>query len=239
MAIQYSDILFYEDASQFLPPDTSLLAIRPGFDAYTMGANDDLSSNLVFMGFPVDFFGNIYDSLYVNNNGNITFDAPLFNFTPFGLTGNIGTAIIAPFFADVDTRAAGSDVVTWAYGTGMVDGHDAFGVNWVNVGYFFAHADKVNSFQLVIIDRSDRNPGDFDMEFNYGQILWETGDASGGIDGFGGESARVGYSNGTGDPGTFFEMEGPVSTATSWTAAPPAWSMVGVTARFSADMCSA
>jgi len=40
------------------------------------------------------------------------------------------------------------------------------------------------------------------IEFNYDQILWETGQASGG------NSARVGFSNGTGDPGTFFELAG-------------------------------
>ena len=110
----------------------------------------------------------------------------MWTFTPFGLTTGIGTSIIAPFFAYVDTRAVGSDLVSYAYGEGVIDGHNAFGVNWVNVGYFANHADKLNSFQLILIDRSDRNPGDFDVEFNYDRIQWETGDASGGVDGLGG-----------------------------------------------------
>ena len=54
----------------------------------------------------------------------------------------------------------------------------AFGVDWVNVGYFSAHADKLLSCQLVIIDRSDIASGDFDMEFNYDKVQWEWGDAS-------------------------------------------------------------
>ncbi|MBN1124670.1 MAG: right-handed parallel beta-helix repeat-containing protein [Sedimentisphaerales bacterium] len=208
MAIRYSDILYYEDPSQFLPADPTAHAIREGFDTYSLSANNDQSTDLMFIGFPINFFGTVYDSLYVNNNGNVTFDAPMFNFIPDGLTTNIGTSIIAPFFADVDTRGPGSDIVTWSYGAGSVDGRDAFGVNWINVGYFFAHTDKLNSFQLIIIDRSDRNPGDFDLEFNYDTVQWETGDASGGVDGFSGESAHIGYSNGTGLPGTFFEFEG-------------------------------
>jgi hypothetical protein len=67
-------------------------------------------------------------------------------------------------------------------------------VNWIDVGYYNSHTDKLNSFQLIIIDRSDISPGDFDFEFNYDRILWETGDASGGLGGLGGHSARVGWS---------------------------------------------
>jgi len=181
-------------------------AVRPDFDSSFLDRNDDDSTGVVPIGFNANFFGTTYSDLFVNNNGNVTFDAPLGTYTPFGLTTNIGTAIIAPFFADVDTRSPNSGVVQ--YGQGTVDGRNAFGVDWVNVGYYDEHADKLNSFQLVLIDRSDRNPGDFDMEFNYDQILWETGDASDGVNGFGGESARVGYSAGTGVSGTFFEFAG-------------------------------
>lgn len=124
-------------------------------------------------------------------------------FTPFDLTST-GTQIIAPFFADVDTRGTGS--VT--YGSGTVNGHNAFGVNWANVGYYSSMTDKTNNFQLVLIDRSDTGAGNFDFEFNYDQIQWETGDASGGMNGLGGSSARAGYSNGSGLPGTFFELAG-------------------------------
>ena len=40
------------------------------------------------------------------------------------------------------------------------------------------------------------------------RIRWETGDASGGTNGLGGSPARVGFSNGRGQPGTFFELTG-------------------------------
>ncbi len=158
------------------------------------------------MGFTFDFFGTTYTSLYVNTNGNVTFDAPSIVFTPFPLQGEVGTPILAPLFADVDLRAEASDTVR--YGPGNVDGHLAFGVNWIDVGYFFKHADKLNSFQLILIDRSDRYPGDADIEFNYDHILWESGDWSRGVGGLGGFSARAGYSNGTGLPGTSYELAG-------------------------------
>ena len=89
----------------------------------------------------------------------------------------------------------GSQPVT--YGTGTVDGRNAFGVNWVNVGHYSRDTDPLNSFQLVLVDRSDIGVGDFDFEFNYDTIGWETGRASGGTNGLGGNSARVGYSNGS------------------------------------------
>lgn len=177
-------------------------AVRSGFAANTLPANDDGSTGLVNMGFSVDFFGVVRSQLYVNNNGNITFDAPLSTFTPFNLS-TTNRQILAPFFGDVDTRGAGNTPVT--YGTGTVGGRDAFGVNWVNVGYYFQSVDKLNSFQLVIIDRSDIAAGDFDFEFNYDQIQWETGDASGGTNGLGGNSARVGWSNGAANS---FELAG-------------------------------
>ncbi|ARE41249.1 Alpha-tectorin precursor [Rhodovulum sp. P5] len=177
--------------------------IRAGFDGNTLAANDDSSTGLVSIGFTANFFGVENTQLYVNNNGNVTFDSALGTYTPFDLTST-GRQIIAPFFADVDTRSG--NLVS--YGTGTVDGHAAFGVNWIDVGYFSVRTDKLNSFQLVLIDRSDTGAGNFDIEFNYGDIEWETGDASNGVDGLGGDSARAGFSNGTGDAGTFYELAG-------------------------------
>jgi hypothetical protein len=186
-------------------PSFAVGAVRgnAGFGSAVLPPNDDGSTGSVNIGFTANFYGQNFSSLYVNNNGNITFDFPLSTFTPFDLTST-GQLIIAPFFADVDTRAG--NVVT--YGTDTVDGRPAFGVNWINVGYFAVRTDKLNSFQLVMIDRSDIAPGDFDFEFNYDQIQWETGEASNGIDGLGGFSARMGFSNGTGVPGTFYEQPG-------------------------------
>lgn len=172
------------------------------FTQRSIPANDDGSSGLEPLGFTINLFGKIRTSVYVNNNGNLTFDSALATFTPFGLKST-QREIIAPFFGDVDTRGAGSKLVT--YGQGTVNGHRAFAANYVDVGYYNSHVDKTNSFQVVLIDRSDHAPGDFDIEFNYDRIAWETGDASDGVGGFGGVSAAVGWSNGV---DTSFELPG-------------------------------
>ena len=181
-------------------------AIRSGFDSFALPLSDEAWSPATPLGFNLNFFGAVHSSLYVNTDGNVTFGSPLWISAPGPMASAGGTAIIAPLFADVDTRGAGSAVVQ--YGPGTVDGRAAFGVNWIDVGYFFKHDDKLNSFQLVLIDRSDRRPGDADIEFNYDAVRWESGDWSGGTLGLGGSSARAGYSNGTGDVGTFYELPG-------------------------------
>jgi hypothetical protein len=182
-------------AVMLLPAAASAQVIRSGFNSDFLDRNDDLSTGLVNVGFTMNFYGAVRNALYVNNNGNVTFDSPLGTYTPFNLLST-SREILAPFFADVDTRNTDSEVVR--YGAGSVGTQNAFGVNWLGVGFFSYKAHRLNSFQLVIIDRSDVGAGDFDFEFNYGSIQWETGEASGGdTNGLGGNSARVGWSNGT------------------------------------------
>jgi hypothetical protein len=152
-------------------------AIRPGFTNFSLPREDDKPSVSASLPFPINFYGATYSSFYVNNNGNVTFDIAQSAYVPGNLTG-LGLKIIAPYWADVDTFNPTSNVVQ--YGSGTVAGRNAFGVDWVNVGYFSAHADKLLSCQLVIINRSDIATGDFDMEFNYDKVQWQYGDASEG-----------------------------------------------------------
>lgn len=109
----------------------------------------------------------------------------------------------------MDTRNAGDPVT---YGTDTVNGRAAFGVNWLNVDYYYSDPSHVNRnfFQLVIVDRSDIAPSDFDFWFNYSQIQWEAGEASGSDTcGQGGTSAHVGYSNGlSGASNVSYELPG-------------------------------
>ena len=178
-------------------------AVRPGIGSTPFPGNDDGSTGLVPIGFTVNFFGANRSQLFVNNNGNVTFDSPLGTFTPFPLSGS-GRAIIAPFFGDVDTRAG--NIVT--YGQGTVDGRPAFAVTWPGVGCFSVITSVLNHFQVVLIDRSDTGAGNFDIEFNYDRIQWETGQASGGnAQCRGGSPARVGYSSGGISP-VSFELPG-------------------------------
>lgn len=176
--------------------------------ANALRGNDDGSTSEVQLPFELTFFGQSYRSLYVNNNGNVSFGRAMGQYTPGDLASADQEApLIAAFFADVDTRSSASFEVT--YGSSP-DGK-TFCVNWANVGYYSSRADKLNIFQLLLTSRtgaSGRQAGDFDITMNYDQIQWETGGASGGSEGLGGTSAGVGYTAGTGDPGTYFELEG-------------------------------
>ena len=170
-------------------------AIRDGFTNQSLPAEDDNPSYQTDLPVTINFFGSQYSNAWVNENGNITFDSAWGNYIT-GPLSNVGMNIIAPYWADVDSRNSASSVVT--YGTNVVDGRIAFGVDWVNVGYFSAYADRLLSCQLVIIDRSDIAAGDFDMEFNYFKIQWEWGDASVGF------PPRAGFYGG----GTDYELPG-------------------------------
>jgi len=169
-----------------------------GFSLNDLARNDDLSTGLVGVGFTFNLFGLTQNNLFVNNNGNVTFTEALGTFTPDPINGS-SLAILAPFWADVDTR--NSPGLT-RYGQGSLGGRNAFAVNWFDVGYFDERSDKLNTFQLVMIDRAETGAGNFDFEFNYSTMNWDTGEASDGVDGLcqalggGGDPARAGWSNG-------------------------------------------
>jgi hypothetical protein len=172
-----------------------------------------VSSGPVSLGFGgtggINFFGQSFQTVYVNENGNVSFHLPVSQFTPSSFANGIGLPIIAPFFADVDTTVSGS--VT--YGNATYNGRPAFVADWLNVGYFDSKADKLDSFQLILTDRSDTGAGNFDIEFNYNQIKWETGDASAGHNGLGGTSAAVGYFNGlSGAANVFYQLPGSLTS---------------------------
>jgi hypothetical protein len=156
------------------------------------GRNDDGFSGPINFGYTLsNFFGNDYTSFYVNNNGNITFNGGLSAFTPQGPQGAT-QPVIAPFFADVDTRGALSGVVHLNQAIA-----DQTIVTWDRVGYFSARDNLLNSFQLIVRgDGYDIPEGEGQIGFFYTGMNWETGGASGGSNGFGGTPAAVGFGDG-------------------------------------------
>ena len=101
--------------------------------------------------------------------------------------------MIAPFWADVDTRGGGVGGHVWMKVVGST-----LAVTWDNVGYYDQNSDKLNSFQVLISDGLDAS-----MElgnnicFCYESMEWTTGQQS-GINGFGGIAATAGVNNGDG-----------------------------------------
>jgi len=183
----------------FYPAFAYSATIRDNPVTNTLAASDDGYSASVPLGFSTNFLGYSNSSLYVMNNGNVQFNLPPppSNFEPTALTAINNRQTIAPFMGDVDTRLG--TVVN--YGAATIDNHSAFIVNWPGVGYYTAGItgfDKLNTFQLVIVDRSDIASGDFDIEFNYGSIQWD-------IDS--GSAVSAGLSNGL-NPGTHYLING-------------------------------
>lgn len=178
-----------------------------GYGTIAMSRNDDGSSGIVSLtpSFPngINFFGTTYTSLYINNNGNVTFKSPVSQFTPdpFPISS---LPMIAAYWSDVDTRGsvaatepAGSNNVYYSFAL-----PGKFVATWFNVGYYSSHVNKLNSFQIIITDRPDTGLGNADVEFRYNRLEWTTGDASSGSNGLGGTPAQIGFD--AGDLKNFF-----------------------------------
>ncbi|MDG1766259.1 MAG: HYR domain-containing protein, partial [Flavobacteriales bacterium] len=185
--------LIYQDS-----PDNCVVS----FDPYTwteLPPNDDGSTPQINIPFDFLLYGITYNSLYINNNGNVSFDNPYAWFTSAGFP--IGTPMIAPFWGDVDTRdwgPYGYQGEVWY----TVNSNSVY-VTWLNVGPYNAYAavndNLQNTFTLVMSDGTDPilAPGN-NIGFFYGDMQWTTGSASGGTDGFGGSPATVGVNAGNG-----------------------------------------
>ncbi|MFZ5929731.1 MAG: nidogen-like domain-containing protein [Pseudomonadota bacterium] len=160
-----------------------------GYGDLAMEPNDDDSTNELDLPFEVNFFGNVYSTFFINNNGNITFNGPVGSYTPepFPISGQ---PMIAPFWADVDTRCETCGAVYV-----KAPNADTVAVTWNNVGYYSENSDLTNNFQLLL---RNQGAGNFDIEFRYDRLEWTTGDASGGSGGLGGTPAQAGFDAGLG-----------------------------------------
>ena len=196
-----------------------------GFGEFYIPRNDDgyvegIDLTGIFGLSGLNFFGTTFTYAAINNNGSVTLTnggtgGGLGTYTPFDLA-NGGYAIVAPFFADVDTSMSGgspdanqvapspggtsrgSDLVWYDMSS---TGYGKLTVTWDDVGFFSSNTSRLNAFQLQIIGKGS---GNFDMIFRYEHIDWTTGSASGGMGGLGGIVARAGYS--TGDGNSWYEL---------------------------------
>ncbi|MDO8964862.1 MAG: nidogen-like domain-containing protein [Coriobacteriia bacterium] len=180
-----------------------------GYDAMPIARGDDNSVQTVVLPFSMNWFGTTYNRIYINQNGNVTFTGGLGTYTPTNPLNNAGRDIIAPFFADVDTGTtatpnASQTTYSDPANPPKVGGRNAVFVNWIDVGYYNHQDVPLNSFQLVLVDRSDTGAGNFDMYFNYDKVLWDRGSASGN------RRARVGWGR---QGGTFYEFAGSGATS--------------------------
>ncbi len=100
--------------------------------------NDDWSTVDMPLPFSFCFYGQQVNSVYINNNGNVSIGNPYSTFTANSFPDPSYT-MIAPFWGDVDTRGALSGIVYYQLtSTHLI-------VQWEDVGYFNEHDDLFNT----------------------------------------------------------------------------------------------
>ncbi len=161
----------------------------------SFAANDDGTLGPISLGFNFNLYGTTYTQCYINNNGNITFASANGAYSAAGFPSTI--PMIAPFWADVDTRITGSATVKYKVSSGKIV------ITWPGVSYYNNGATNtattLNTFQVILTDGNDVSIGlGNNVQFNYSDMQWTTGTASGGTSGFGGTAATVGVNKGDG-----------------------------------------
>ena len=163
--------------------------------SWTIGPScDDCYIGPIVLGFTVEIYGAKYDTVWMNSNGNLTFKNGYNVYTPSPFPNKLAT-MIAPFYADLDMRGAG----IWSY---YVDPSNGYGIfTWERARYYYGPTATLhNTFQVIVTNglRDDLTGVGNNTCFNYGQMQWTTGEASGGSAGFGGVPAFVGINKGDG-----------------------------------------
>ncbi|XP_039513569.1 uncharacterized protein LOC120468973 [Pimephales promelas] len=142
--------------------------------------SDDGSSPPIPLRQPFVYFGHVYDKIFVNNNGDLTFDQPLYQWNPYYFPAYSTRDIIAPLWTDIYNSEKG----TISYRQ-VTDGHVLnrasrdinqyypnlnFSASWV----FIATWDKVpyygdreaeSTFQVVLV--SGKNLSFTLMHYDY------------------------------------------------------------------------
>eukprot|EP00105_Crassostrea_gigas_P040178 XP_019924326.1 PREDICTED: sushi, nidogen and EGF-like domain-containing protein 1 [Crassostrea gigas] len=174
-----------------------------------LSKNDDGSSPPIPISTLFPFFNHQHSKLFVSTNGVISFLQGVSTFTPDPFPIANDARMIAAFWADIDTRNGGTvwyrettDAVLLDRATKEVTNNYPnffrFKASWVFIATwdrvaFYGCSDegcsKTNTFQAVLITNGQHS---FTI-YNYEDIQWTTGKASGGesATGLGGTPAQV------------------------------------------------
>uniref|UniRef100_A0AAQ5Y1A3 Sushi, nidogen and EGF-like domain-containing protein 1 n=1 Tax=Amphiprion ocellaris TaxID=80972 RepID=A0AAQ5Y1A3_AMPOC len=184
---------------------------------------DDGGSGLLEISVAFPFFGDRHTGLYVNNNGLVSFLREVSQFTPvaFPIAGD--RRVVAPFWADVDNRRAGTvfyresqdpsilrrasgDVRTYFSEYPDFNATWTLISTWHQVTFFGGNSrTPVNTFQVVLITDGELS---FTI-FQYNNITWTTGmhaSSGGNLAGLGGIAAQAGFN--AGDGKRYFNIPG-------------------------------
>jgi len=135
------------------------------------------------------FYGLNYSQVWMNNNGNISFNNGISTFSSSAFP-SAGNRMIAAFWADFYLTNGGTMHATITPTAAIF--------NWVSMGYYNNQSDKVNTCQIVITNGADPLVIEGNTAIHFADMQWTTGSASSGIGGFLGTPATVGANAGNG-----------------------------------------
>jgi hypothetical protein len=162
----------------------------PGPALTTTSIDDGWASASPFtLPFQFCFYGNPYSQVWMNNNGNISFNNGISTFSSLAFP-SVGNTMIAAFWADFYLTNGGTMHATITPTAAIF--------NWVGMGYFNNQSDKVNTCQIVITNGLDPLVIEGNTAIHFADMQWTTGSASGGAAGFFGTPATVGANAGNG-----------------------------------------
>ncbi|XP_025032001.1 alpha-tectorin-like [Python bivittatus] len=182
--------------------------------------DDDGNSPEISIQTPFSFYGKKYYSVFVNNNGVVSFGKNVSQYTPDPFPLDDGVPFVAPYWADVDNVIAGNIFWRQTQDPTLLSRFTAdisryfpdisftpiwmFLATWEGVAYFGSASDKANTFQAVLATDEKKS---FIM-LNYADIQWTTGIASDGdpMTGLGGIPAQAGFDSG--DKKNYYNIPG-------------------------------
>ena len=189
-------------------PSAGAVPLEIGNYNFTGDGSDDCSGTSQLAPFSVNLGGTLYSSLFVQNDGLVTFGAS----SPGSgslLDAAFGAAI-APFMTGTDFLASISD------GSPRISyGGTAFATTpYLSLNYESGNSNSY--YQMNIFDRSaDGAAGDFDLELNFALDDLDSGvraDQGGAFVGFNNGAGQAYLLPGSGDPGAFIGEVGDCGT---------------------------
>ncbi|XP_018401819.1 PREDICTED: nidogen-2 isoform X3 [Cyphomyrmex costatus] len=137
----------------------------PDFNTLETDKNGMLISAEAILKTPIVFYDKIYNSIFINGNGVLSFARAMQRF--FNIAFPLDDPVVSPLYTHVDTRASGTiywsetdspDVLARAGGLVRSAFKDAnnfvpthvFLATWMDVGYYNERNDKVNTYQVAI-----------------------------------------------------------------------------------------
>lgn len=173
----------------WIEPDETYTEITTSMWTASGGSGPDVDSYLGPLamgdGLTFDLYGTLFDSLYINSKGSISFGEEVIDWTPEPFPQATHNQITG-FWADIDIREQGAIYYK------ITD--EAVFVNFVEVDYFNSiaenHTSRTNTFQITITPQGSAYLGNDNVQLCYLNMNWAHGD-SGGNSGFNGPTPGV------------------------------------------------